>query len=245
MTPSFSSTDEWRALARDPNVLYEILAWPGKEGGWDEADFYATGREDWADFRGHWRHYDPGLGGTCVEIGCGAGRVTAALAADFDRVVALDVSDDMIAKARAAVPGHVEFARVDRPAIPLADEEADGVFSVAVLQHLDTLAQVAEYLAEARRVVRPGGTVMVHITMASEQLGRVGRAKQAVELRRSRRALARGERHSVVRMRVYRWEEIYVRLDRLGFQDIELRMFPVRSNGYHHQFWLARVPAAA
>ena len=244
MPAGFSATDEWRALARDPNVLYEILAWPGKESGWDESEFYAAGRDDWADFKRHWQHYDPQMGGTCVEIGCGAGRVTTPLAGDFERVVALDVSDDMIARARAVVPDHVEFARVDAPAIPLGDGEADGVFSVAVLQHLDTLAQVTAYLAEARRVLRPGGTIMVHVTMSSHQLGRVGRLRQAIELRQSRRSLARGGRHTVVRMRVYRWEEIYAVLARLGFADIELRMFPVRSNGYHHQFWMARVPAS-
>src|SRR5690348_17421746 len=36
---------------------------------------------------------DDPRGGTCVEVGCGFGRMTAPLAERFDRVVALDVSD--------------------------------------------------------------------------------------------------------------------------------------------------------
>src|SRR3954465_420863 len=43
-------------------------------------------------------------GGTCVEVGCGPGRMTAALAERFDRVVAVDVSPAMVERARASVP---------------------------------------------------------------------------------------------------------------------------------------------
>src|SRR4029077_9437302 len=42
-------------------------------------------------------------GGTCVEVGCGPGRMTGALAERFDRVVAVDVSPAMLERARAAV----------------------------------------------------------------------------------------------------------------------------------------------
>ena len=42
-------------------------------------------------------------GGTCVEVGCGPGRMTGALAERFDRVVALDVSPAMLEQARANV----------------------------------------------------------------------------------------------------------------------------------------------
>src|SRR5438067_572320 len=97
------TTAEWRHLARvDP--LYVIATRPGKEGAWEREEFYATGRSDWSDFHRHWSHYWPELGGTCLEIGCGAGRVTHALAPDFERVVAIDVSADMLALARDAVP---------------------------------------------------------------------------------------------------------------------------------------------
>ena len=234
------SGDEWRALAREEDVLQNILTWPGKEGAWTEEEFYATGQSDWEDYRRHWVHHWPDLGGTCVEIGSGAGRVTRALAADFERVVGLDVSADMVDRARRATPDNVELHVVDGPAIPLEDGAADAVFSVHVLQHLDHFDDVRAYLAEARRVLRPGGSMMVHITMASSPPSGRRRLRAELDLWRSRRGLRRGRAHTAVRMRVYRPEQVAAELARLGFEDVEMRMFSARSILYPHHFWLAR-----
>ena len=59
--------------------LFAVATWPGKERGgaaaWTDEEFYELGRSDWADFLKQWSHY--GLNaGSCVEIGCGAGRIT-------------------------------------------------------------------------------------------------------------------------------------------------------------------------
>lgn len=242
---SFGTTEEWRLIARGPDVLFQILGWPGKEDAWTEAEFYAAGRSDWEDFRRHWEHYDPGLGGTCVEIGCGAGRLTAPLAEAFDRVIALDVSAEMISRARRMTPANVEFRQVDGPAIPGADGEADAVFSVHVLQHLDDHEALIANLREARRVLRPGGTLMAHIWLSSRRPSPLGRLRRELRLWRSRRGLRRGERPTAVRMRTYPLEHVQAWLAEVGFADVELRMFPVRSNGFAHHFWLARVPGAA
>src|SRR3954466_750276 len=92
-----SSTDEWRAIAKGPNLLYHICSTPSKrDSGWSEADFYASGRADWAQFLSHWQHYQADVHGHVVEIGCGAGRLTAPLSGFFDTVTSLDVSQDMI-----------------------------------------------------------------------------------------------------------------------------------------------------
>src|SRR5579864_2249303 len=56
---------------------------------------------------------DDPRGGTCVEVGCGFGRMTAPLAERFDRVLAVDVSPRMLDLARASVTAPtVEFALV-------------------------------------------------------------------------------------------------------------------------------------
>jgi SAM-dependent methyltransferase len=234
------SNEEWRALAREEDVLYNVLAWPNMRGRWTEADFYAAGESDWQDFRHHWRHFWPELGGTCVEIGCGAGRLTRALAGDFDRVLALDVSSEMIERARLVAPDHVEFQLVEEPSIPLAGGEADGVFSVHVLQHLDDFGDVRRYLEESHRVLRPGGSLMVHIQVQSRRLSLWRRARIELGIRRSRRGLRRGRPHSLVRMRLYPFEVIHNSLREIGFGEVELRMFPIRWNGYYHHFWLGR-----
>lgn len=234
------STQEWRDIARVPDVFFHILSWPEKKGGWTAEEFYAVGRSDWNDFLSHWRHYDPELGGTCVEIGCGAGRLTSALAGDFDRVVALDVSSDMIDRARSMVPENVVFHQVQGTTIPVGDGDARAVFSVITLQHLESFDDVRSYIREAHRVLRPGGSAMLHITLASRRRPLLQRIRVELGIRRSRRGLRRGKVHAYVRWREYEWEEVWRALGDVGFEQIELRMFPVRSNGWQHQFWLVR-----
>ena len=67
-------------------------------------------------------------GGTCVEVGCGSGRMTAALAERFERVLALDVSPAMLSqRARRNVPDeHVEFRAVPGDRLDGIEDESRG-----------------------------------------------------------------------------------------------------------------------
>ena len=228
-------------------MLYHVLTWPDKDD-WTPEEFYDVGRSDWEDFRAQWLHYAGGLGGTCLEVGCGAGRLTRQLVTQFDRVVAVDVSADMIERAREAAsagPAPAEFHQVEGTRLPLPDASVDHVFSVHVLQHLDDFGDVSAYVAEMARVLRPGGTMMLHIALGTLEQGLVGRrGKLRIEWRlwRSRRALRQGNEHFAVRYRLYDLEQVQHMLETLGLDRIELRMFPVRSNGYQHTFWLTSAP---
>ena len=122
------------------------------------------------------------------------------------------------------------------------ESAADAVFSCHVLQHLEDYAAVRESILEARRVLRPGGTAMVHITISSYSRSLVWRAREELRLRLARRRLRRGVRPAVIRMRTYKHEDILRLLAEAGFVDCELRGFPVASNGYLHHFFLARAP---
>jgi phosphoethanolamine N-methyltransferase len=100
-------------------------------------------------------------GATVVDIGCGAGGITAALAADHGaaRVIGLDVEETVCAAARAhadkrGVGDRVEIRRVRPGPMPLADGTVDLVFSK------DSIVYIADKAALARdafRVLRPGG----------------------------------------------------------------------------------------
>src|SRR3954451_21755873 len=81
-------------------------------------------------------------GGTCVEIGCRPGRMTAALAERFDRVVAVDVSPAMVERARASVPDAiVRFRVVSGERLHRVESgTADALVCYLVLQHLPTRA---------------------------------------------------------------------------------------------------------
>jgi SAM-dependent methyltransferase len=244
MSEQHAATEEWRKIARGPRVLYHVLTWPGKDD-WTPEEFYDVGRTDWEDFRSQWLHYAGTLSGTCLEIGCGAGRLTRQLAGQFARVVSLDVSADMIERAREASPDNVEFHQVEGTRVPLPDDSVNAVFSVHVLQHLDDFGDVSSYVGDAVRALAPGGTLMLHIALGTLEQGLIGkRGKLNVEWRlwRSRRALKQGREHFAVRYRLYDIEHVQGMLEELPVEQIELRMFPVRSNGYQHTFWFATAP---
>lgn len=241
MSQPDAAVEDWRAIAQGPDLLYNVLSWPDKRERWTEAEFYAAGASDWEDFARHWTHYAPDPSGHCVEIGCGVGRVTRLLETAFERVTALDVSTDMIARARSVTGEGVAFRQVSGAEIPVGDGEADAVFSVHVMQHLESQAALNDYIAEMGRVLRPGATAMIHIPVRGAPSPRPWRRLQAeLALRGSRRSLRAGRGHSTMRTNAYWLDDVWRAFAAARFADVELRMIPVRSNGYGHQFWLAR-----
>ena len=109
-------------------------------------------------------------GGTCVEVGCGPGRMTAGLAERFDHVVAVDVSPAMVEQARSNVPDpRVEFRVVSGDRLDGVESGvADALVCYLVLQHLPTRAAVTAYLAEFGRVLAAGGEAFVQLPVLDE-----------------------------------------------------------------------------
>ena len=104
-------------------------------------------------------------GGVCLELGCGPGRMTQALAARFDRVVAVDVSPFMLARARESVDAaNVEFREVSGERLDgIEDASVDVAVCYLVLQHLPGRRLVGAYVGELGRVLRPGGEAFVQL----------------------------------------------------------------------------------
>jgi SAM-dependent methyltransferase len=123
----------------------------------------ARGEEELASLFGR-LGADP-RGGVCVEVGCGPGRMTGALAERFDRVVAVDVSPGMIARAREEVTApNVAFREVSGERLDgVADASADVAVCYLVLQHLPSRRLVRAYVREVARVLRPGGEAFVQL----------------------------------------------------------------------------------
>jgi SAM-dependent methyltransferase len=236
-----NSTEEWRAIAKGPHLLHHIHTVSAQDQ-WTEETFYASGRADWEQFLSHWKHFDPDVGGTCVEIGCGAGRLTAPLSRYFTTVHSLDVSEDMIARAKTQVGDNVVFHQVSTNKIPLPDDSADAVFTVHVLQHLDDQAAIQSYIDDAFRVLRPGGSIMAHILVGGDRLTLSKRLTWRARLAWSRYQLGRGKEHTAVRMVFPTTAEALQMLRKAGFADSEIRAFPVRSTGGLHSFFLGRKP---
>jgi SAM-dependent methyltransferase len=93
-----------------------------------------------------------------VDIGCGIGRMDEFIAPRVRSLIGVDVSGEMIARARARLAHlpNLRFVEGDGCSLPLPDEAADLVFSHVVFQHVPRRI-VPRYFAEAWRVLRPGG----------------------------------------------------------------------------------------
>lgn len=97
---------------------------------------------------------------TLVEIGCGVGRLTRVLAKRGRQVVAVDVSEEMLARARELNPRleNVRWLHGDGESLAGVDSASvDGCFSHVVFQHLPDPELTLGYVREMARVLRPGG----------------------------------------------------------------------------------------
>ena len=94
-----------------------------------------------------------------LEIAAGTGRVTRHLAAKVDELVATDLNEAMLAIAREALPDpKIEWRVADMQALPFVDDSFDAVVGQFGLMFAPDKAAV---IRELRRVVRPGGSVLL------------------------------------------------------------------------------------
>lgn len=105
-------------------------------------------------------HMPPGAVHTIVDLGCGTGRFSGALAAHFGaRVLGIEPSQKMLDTARAALAGRpVALCRGYAEDLPLGDHVADLVFLSMVYHHLRDKTMACR---EFRRVLKQGGGLCI------------------------------------------------------------------------------------
>ena len=156
----------WNEFGRsDP--FWAILTAPDKKGNrWSVEEFLQTGREEIAGLIAYLDRL--GLTGRrqrALDFGCGAGRLTHALADHFDQVVGIDIAPSMIAVARRLHAGaaRVEFqVNTTTRLESVAAGSIDLVYTRLVLQHIPP-RYVRDYLAECVRVLSPGGVLVFQL----------------------------------------------------------------------------------
>jgi SAM-dependent methyltransferase len=130
---------------------------------WDEGDFYASGRQTVAaevltDMENVCQGRDP-KEMRALEIGCGAGRVTRALAEIFGEVHSVDISSEMVEIARIALEGapnaHV-YVNDGANLEVLPPGPYHFAFSTAVFHHIGDRRVIEQYLMEVSRLLAPG-----------------------------------------------------------------------------------------
>lgn len=147
-----------------------------------------------------------------LDVGCGEGQLTAAIADAGYRVLGVDIAEEPLHRARSRHAG-LELRRIEPDGEwPLADASFDVVWSGETIEHV---ADTAGWLSELRRVLRSGGSLILS-TPAHGPLRRLGLALSR----------QRFERHFDPRadhLRFYTPRTLARLLEDFGFEQIEMR----------------------
>ncbi len=163
--------EDWDERARE-NARHYVAT--GKND-WSDDEFFASGEAEVDEqIRNDLANICQGLDPRqmrVLEIGCGAGRVTRALAQVFGEVHGVDISAEMIARARAAlggVPNAFVYQNNGMDLSVVPEGPYDFAFSVIVFQHIPSLAVVESYFREVHRLLRPDALFKVQMQGRAE-----------------------------------------------------------------------------
>jgi ubiquinone/menaquinone biosynthesis C-methylase UbiE len=150
---------DWDQRARE-NARYFVDT---SRTDWTDQTFFASGEhavaeEVLTDTINIYQGMDPARM-RVLEIGCGAGRLTRALSKIFGEIHAVDVSGEMIARARAALQDRPNVTFYQNNGCDLAVVPPlvfDFAYSSHVFQHIPSREVIDTYVREVHRLLRPG-----------------------------------------------------------------------------------------
>jgi ubiquinone/menaquinone biosynthesis C-methylase UbiE len=185
--------EDWDQRAKE-NARYYVNTATAE---WSDEEFFASGERTVAD------EILTDLVNICqrkstkemraLEIGCGAGRVTRALANLFGEVHGVDVSGEMIRQAKMALrdrPNAFVYQNNGKDLSVVPAIEFDFAFSTIVFQHIPSREIIENYVCEVSRLLRPGalfkfqvqGDVMMETKPDDTWLGVPFSERQAVNM---------------------------------------------------------------
>ena len=150
---------DWDARAKE-NARYYVAT---LKDDWTDEEFFASGEqtvseEILTDMVNICQGKDP-KEMRVIEIGCGAGRITRALARLFGEVRGVDVSGEMVEQARKALantPNASVYQNNGMDLSVLPEGPYDFAFSTIVFQHIPSRDVIYNYVREVHRLLRPG-----------------------------------------------------------------------------------------
>ncbi|MFL5679344.1 MAG: class I SAM-dependent methyltransferase [Chloroflexota bacterium] len=169
--------DQWDANARE-DPLWVILVDPARaENRWTEAEFFATGVEEWARVSAWLADVGaaPKSDSRFVDFGCGVGRVTREMRAHLGEGRGVDISSEMVTQARRSDPDGTYVVNTAPNLAFIADGSVDLVYCHMVLQHLDETLQES-LIGEFVRVLARDGVAVFQVANELAQRGAEGPA---------------------------------------------------------------------
>lgn len=236
---------EWQEWGRrDP--FYGVLTLEERSTGgknpWTSEEFYDQGNKNWRGLQSIWMRYGV-VRESCLEIGCGAGRLTAQLGKFFEQVHAIDISAGMIDRAgRMIDQPSVTFSVADCRHLPFLSNSFTAVFSTLVLQHLPRMEDGLRCFVEVYRLLRPGGTFLIQLPLFQFPPGNRTFAEMAAFAYKTylrllsvkaylRRRLVRCGISTYMHGISYEVSAVYQALISLGFERVDFVLQPVGPNG--------------
>ena len=146
-------------------------------------------------------------GDRALDLGFGDGRFTAEMVAAGALAVGIEVAESAVARARERYPGlDFRLAPIDG-SLPLEDNSFDLVWSSEVIEHV---ADTGSWLSEVRRVLAPGGRLL----LTTPAHGRLGVALGGIE----RFSEPLGDH-----LHLYTRRSLSTVLEEFGFGDVRVR----------------------
>lgn len=194
----------------------------------DDEEFFAQGARE-VDTYLAFCGVVAGADQVALEIGCGVGRMTRRLSQVFGRVIAVDVSEEMLRRCRENLSSFPNVAcravAGDGSLGGIGDGEVDVVFSYLTFQHVPEAAAQLAYFDSCARVLSPGGKLAVQIRSCSRRDTLLSYLAALGHLAKGRRTLSRPWRGSRV--------EAPVVVERLRARGVEATVRPWP----HHPRW--------
>ncbi len=165
--------EDWNARAREDANYYVAFGRRDQE----DDEFQSTAHEVVHGLEWEMRRLPAGekRNRRALEIGCGPGRLLRPMSAHFGEIHGVDISDEMVERARrrlAQIPhAHAHVARNSNLEM-FCGESFDFVYSYAVFQHIPSREVVLGYLRETWRVLKPGGYMRCQINGLPETAAR-------------------------------------------------------------------------
>lgn len=153
-----------------------------------EAGAWEAGAEEWLALvrdppHHHAENHDavirellPAPAGLTLDVGCGEGRLTRALAAAGFDAFGIDRSEKLVAAARDADPGG-RYAVAEARSLPVENGAAQLVLCVNVLMHV---VELDETLREFARVLAPGGVFVAGLVHPAAEAGEFDEERDAL-----------------------------------------------------------------